>query len=214
MVKSWLKGFLVLLLLTYSFAYSYPLNKDALSAVALIISVDIKRGTVIQGTGFNIKPNGYIVTSFHVVLHSYIDPKNPILVIFKDSAYFSRIICADDIMDIAILKINAENMPYLKLGNLRNLHEGEEIYVLGYPGRGKLMFSEGKVEKIFPGGKVKFIVTNAPLSYGSSGSPLLNVEGKVVGIASFILIREGKIRSMGIAADNLKELIRYCRIGQ
>ncbi len=182
------------------------------SAVALIFSVDIRSGTLIQGTGFNVEPDGYIVTSLHVVLPSYMNPKNPVLVMFNDSAYFSRIVCADDMMDVAVLKVDAHDLPHLKLISLSTVHEGDEVFALSYPGRGKLMFSEGRVEKIYPGGRVKFIVTSAPLSYGSSGGPLLNARGEVVGIASFILIRDSRVRSMGIASDNVKELLRRCGI--
>jgi len=140
------------------------------------------------------------------------NPRNPVLVFFNDSAYFSRIVCADDTVDVAILKVNAHNLPSLKLTSLSGIHEGDEVFALSYPGRGRLMFSEGWVEKIYPGGQVKFIVTSAPLSYGSSGGPLLNSRGEVIGLASFILIRDNRIRSMAVASDNIRKLLRRCGI--
>ncbi len=190
---------------------AYPLVRGVTSAIALVFSVDVRRGTLVQGTGFSVEPDGYLITSLHVVLPSYMNPRNPLLVLFNDAAYFSRIVCADDTMDIAVLRIDAHNLPHLKLTGLSAVHEGDEVFALSYPGRGKLMFSEGKIEKIYPGGEVKFIVTSAPLSYGSSGGPLLNSRGEVVGVASFILVRD-RVRSMGVSADNVRELLSRCGI--
>jgi len=130
---------------------AYPLIRGVTSAVALIFSVDVRRGTLVQGTGFSVEPDGYLITSLHVVLPTYMNPQNPLLVMFNDSAYFSRIVCADDMMDIAVLRIDG------------------------------------------------------------SGGPLLNSRGEVVGVASFILIRD-RVRSMGVSAENVRELLSRCGI--
>jgi S1-C subfamily serine protease len=178
--------------------------------VGLVYSVDLRDRTLSQGTGFLISPDGLMVTSLHVVLPSYENPENPILVFFLRSSHFGRIVCTDETKDLAILKVPVRAKPYLRIGSFRGLKEGDQVFTLSYPGRGKLMFSEGYVEKVYSGGKVVFILTDAPLSFGSSGGPILNSEGEVVAVATFVILKEGRVRSMGVASDHIRKLLETC----
>ena len=200
---------MIAVLLSVCVSLAYPLFPGITEAVALVYSVDLKSRSLSQGTGFLIK-EGILVTSLHVVLPSYLDPKNPILVLFPSSSQFGRILCADDTLDIALVKVKRKK-PYLKLAPMKKLKEGDTVFALSYPGVGKLMFSEGLVEKVYGGGRVAFLLTSAPLSYGSSGGPILNSKGEVVGIATFIVAGEGHVRSMGVASDHIAELLERCK---
>ena len=187
---------------------AYPLFPGITEAVALVYSVDLKRRSLSQGTGFLVE-QGVLVTSLHVVLPSYLNPKNPVLVLFPTSSHFGRILCADDTLDIALVEIDKKR-PYLRITTFRKIEEGDRVFTLSYPGMGRIMFSEGYVEKIYGGGRVVFILTSAPLSYGSSGGPILNSEGEVVGIATFLVASEDRVRSMGVASDHILDLLRRC----
>ena len=191
-------------------AFTYPLNVVTTEAVGLVLSVDLKDKKVSQGTGFLVSPEGLMVTSLHVVLPSHKDPANPLLVLFRDSSHFGRIVCVDEVRDLALLKIPAKDRPFLRIGSFKGLRSGDPIYTLSYPGRGKPLFSEGYVERVYGGGRVVFILTSAPLSFGSSGAPIMDSEGKVVAVATFVILREGYVRSMGVAADYVGRLMRSC----
>lgn len=184
---------------------------ETAEAVGLVLSVDLRSRTVSQGTGFMVSPDGLLVTSLHVVLPSYEDKGNPVLVIFIDASYFGDIVCVDEAKDIALLRVPAEGRAFLKIGSMKNLREGDRVFTLSYPGRGRLMFSEGYVDKIYGGGRVSFVITSAPLSFGSSGGPIMNSKGEVIGVAAFVIFSgEGEVRSMGVASDHIRDLLERC----
>ncbi len=209
MVKGRFKIIFALLLIVQSLL-AYPLKEDIVDAVGIIYSVDLKKQELHQGTAFNVDPSGIVITSLHVVLPSYEDSRNPIIIIFDKYSYVGKILCADDLSDIAVIKVEGKDLPYIKLGSVRSLKEGSEVFALSFPGTEKLMFSEGRVDKIYLGGKVKFIITSAPLSFGSSGGPILNRKGEVIGIASFVLMKDRGTKSIIVASDNIRALLDFC----
>lgn len=138
------------------------------------------------GSGFLISPDGLIVTNFHVMESAYKAQVNIGDKIYKD-VYFVRGLPE---FDIAILKINSDNLPYLSLGNSDGLVDGQFIVVLGSPWGFEHSVSNGIVSAVRSKGSVKIIQMTAPVSPGSSGGPVLNEFGEVVGIttlASFFM---------------------------
>lgn len=156
------------------------------------------------GSGFIISPDGYIVTNHHVVE----DAKN-IQVILHDRRMFpAKVVGVDKLDDLAVIKIDANNLPTLQWGNSENLKPGESVMAFGNP-FGQLSFSvtRGIVSAVHravnPSNNNRaprdYIQTDAAINPGNSGGPLVNVHGKVIGIDTFIYTSSGSFAGAGFA---------------
>jgi serine protease Do len=142
------------------------------------------------GTGFIITPNGMIVTNKHVVL----DEKAEYTVLTNDGKkYPAKVLARDSIQDIAIIKIEAENLPIVKLGNSDNIEIGQTVIAIGNAlGEFRNTVSVGVISGLLrnitaSGGGFSeqlegLIQTDAAINPGNSGGPLLNINGEVVGV--------------------------------
>jgi serine protease Do len=147
-----------------------------------------------MGSGFFISENGYILTNNHVV-----DGATDIMVRLIDRREFNAVVLGvDPQTDLALLKIEAENLPYLELANSDNLLVGEWVLAIGSPFGLDYSVSAGIVSAIgrsIPSGQqqnyVPFIQTDVAINPGNSGGPLFNLDGQVVGINSQIYTRSG-----------------------
>ncbi len=147
-----------------------------------------------QGSGFLVSSDGYIFTNNHMVGEA-----EKINIELSDGRKFeAKVIGSDEATDIAVVKIDAENLPHLELGDSENLEVGEWVLAIGNPlglshtvtagivsatGRGQLGLAS--IEN--------FIQTDAAINLGNSGGPLLNLDGKVVGINTAIVGAGGNI---------------------
>jgi hypothetical protein len=139
-----------------------------------------------SGSGFVVSQDGFIVTNAHVIKGAYqlelkINGKA-----FNDATLVKNI----QELDIAILKVNAQDLKPLYIGNSDGLSGGELIVALGNPMGFEQSVSSGIVSAVRTNRQMKVIQITAPLSPGSSGGPLLNEYGEVVGIttlASFFM---------------------------
>ena len=143
------------------------------------------------GSGFIFEKNGYIITNHHVI-----DGADQIIVRLADRREFeAKLIGSDPTSDIALLKIDAENLPTLKLGNSASLKAGEWVAAIGSPFNFEQTITAGIVSaKGRSSGAqqyVPFIQTDVAINRGNSGGPLLNLDGEVVGINSWILSSSG-----------------------
>jgi serine protease Do len=146
------------------------------------------------GSGFLISPDGYILTNDHVIENA----TKTIITTTSGKQYEAKIIASDPVGDVALLKIDAENLPYLVLGNSDDLDIGEWAIAMGNPfGLFKLndkptvtvgVISNTGVNLGLEQGKNYrgMIQTDAAISSGNSGGPLLNANGEVVGINAVI----------------------------
>ena len=142
-----------------------------------VVSIE---GSSKKGTGFNIDSDGYLITNFHVI-----EDMNPIVVYFSDGQVFNATLVKEyPEIDIAFLDINGENLPVLSLAKNTKWQEGDAVYVVGNPlgffqiaNKGK-MIGLKKVTDI----DVPVLAITAPVYRGNSGSPVINREGKVVGV--------------------------------
>ena len=146
-----------------------------------------------QGTGIILTKDGYILTNSHVIGNS---KNNKITVVIsnkeEDKEYEAKIIGFDASKDIAVLKVEAENLPCAELGNSDELRVGEDVVAIGNPGgmkfsktltKGIISALERNVyEKEKP--PVKFIQTDAAINPGNSGGALVNMKSQIVGITS------------------------------
>ncbi|HEX8711467.1 MAG TPA: Do family serine endopeptidase [Terracidiphilus sp.] len=156
------------------------------------------------GSGFIISPDGYIVTNHHVVE----DAKN-IQVILHDRRMFpAKVVGVDKLDDLAVIKIDASNLPTLQWGDSATLKPGESVMAFGNP-FGQLSFSvtRGIVSAVHrsvsPSNNNRaprdYIQTDAAINPGNSGGPLVNVRGKVIGIDTFIYTSSGSFAGAGFA---------------
>jgi Do/DeqQ family serine protease len=173
---------------------------------------------VSTGSGVIISPDGYIVTNNHVI-----DQAEIIEVIHKKRTYKARLVGTDKNTDIAVLKIEAENMPAVKQGSSRNLKIGEWVLAVGNPFNltstvtaGIVSAKERQINILggdFP--LESFIQTDAPINPGNSGGALVNINGELVGINTAILSRTGSYTGYGfavpvdIAMKVANDLIQY-----
>jgi len=143
------------------------------------------------GSGFIFESDGYIITNHHVV-----DGADQIIVRLADRREFeAELIGSDPLSDIALLKIDASGLPTLKLGDSDTLQPGEWVVAIGSPFNFDQSVTAGivsaKGRSTNQQQYVPFIQTDVAINRGNSGGPLLNMDGEVVGINSWILSSGG-----------------------
>ncbi len=144
------------------------------------------------GSGFIIDTHGYIVTNHHVIKGA-----DEIIVRLSDRRELvAKLIGSDERSDIALLKIDADSLPVVKIGNSENLKVGEWAMAIGSPFGFDHSVSVGVVSAIgrnnLPNSNyVPFIQTDVAINPGNSGGPLFNLKGEVIGINSQIYTRTG-----------------------
>jgi serine protease Do len=154
------------------------------------------------GSGFIISADGYILTNNHVV-----DGADEILVALSDRRErVATLVGSDKLSDLALLKIEAKDLPRVKLGNSEKLEVGEWVVAIGSPFGFEHSVTAGIVSakgRSLPmeaeGNYVPFIQTDVAINPGNSGGPLFNLEGEVVGINSQIFTRSGGFMGLSFA---------------
>ncbi len=151
------------------------------------------------GSGFLISSDGYIITNNHVVANAI---KVSITTI-DDKEYKAKIIGTDPKTDLALLKIKADNLPYISLGDSNKIEVGEWVLAIGNPLGQDLTVTAGiisaKGRQLGLADYEDFLQTDAAINMGNSGGPLINMDGKVVGINSAILAPAGGNVGIGFA---------------
>ncbi len=158
-----------------------------------------RRDTQSLGSGFIISEDGYILTNNHVV-----EGADEVIVRLNNrEEYVAKIIGTDKASDIAVLKVEAENLPVLKFGNSDELKVGEWVLAIGSPFGFDHSVTAGIVSAIgrsLPRDNyVPFIQTDVAINPGNSGGPLFNLDGEVVGINSQIYSRTGGFMGLSFA---------------
>ena len=166
-------------------------------------------GKTSLGSGFLIDSKGYIVTNNHVI-----DKANEIIVtLYDDSQYNAVVIGSDKMTDLALIKIDAVNpLPFVEFGNSDELKVGDWILAIGNPfGLGGSVTAgivSAKSRDIDAGSYDNFIQTDASINQGSSGGPMFNMQGKVVGINTAIFSSTGASMGVGFATPiNLSKFV-------
>lgn len=158
------------------------------------------------GSGFIIESTGYVVTNHHVI-----DGADQIIVRLADRREFeAELIGSDAQSDIALLKIDAFNLPTLEFGEANNLRQGEWVMAIGSPFNFDQTVTAGIVSATGRSNNaqqyVPFIQTDVAINQGNSGGPLLNMDGKVVGVNSWILTSGGGY--IGLSFSIPSEVVR------
>jgi len=144
-----------------------------------------------EGSGFIVRPDGYILTNAHVV-----NGASEVTVRLTDRReYTAKVVGIDTKSDVAVIKISAKDLPTVKLGDSHNLKVGEWVLAIGAPFGFENSATAGIVSakgRTLPdSGYIPFIQTDVPINPGNSGGPLFNMRGEVVGINSQIYSRSG-----------------------
>ncbi|TRX02924.1 DegQ family serine endoprotease [Candidatus Methylobacter oryzae] len=159
----------------------------------------VPRDTASLGSGFIISSDGYILTNSHVVK----DADEIVVKLSDRRELLAKAIGYDARTDVALLKVDAKDLPAVSIGDPNKLQVGEWVLAIGSPFGFEQSVTAGIVSakgRSLPGGNyVPFIQTDVAINPGNSGGPLFNMEGKVVGINSQIYSRTGGFMGLSFA---------------
>jgi len=174
------------------------------------------------GSGTVVRADGYILSNFHVIRGA-----DSIRVTFADQRSASaRVVGADSLIDIAVLKVDLEDLPAVALAEPGDLRIGDWVLAIGFPlGLGTtlthgIVSALGRqvnvIESVY--GIESFIQTNAVINPGNSGGPLLNLKGELVGVNTAISTRTGFYMGYGLAvpvglvAEAWRDVLEHGRV--
>src|SRR5262249_10492064 len=157
------------------------------------------------GSGFLVDPKGVILTNHHVV-----NGATEVDITLQDDRKFkSTDIRSDPRTDLAIIRFKADAaLPYLEFGDSSQMEQGDRVLAIGAPFgltgsvTSGIVSAKGRSLSNGPGDRDDFLQTDAAINPGNSGGPLVNLEGKVVGINSAIKSRSGGFQGVGMAISS------------
>src|SRR6267154_826035 len=153
-----------------------------------------------EGSGFVIRSDGYILTNNHVI-----DGADRIQVKFKDGRVLTaKVVGSDDRTDIAVIKVEASNLPVVELGNSDEVKVGQLVCAIGAPYKFEYTFTTGVVSakgrnELLADKYEDYIQTDAAINPGNSGGPLCDIDGQVIGMNTLI---HGLNRGLGFAISS------------
>ena len=169
------------------------------------------------GSGVIVDPDGYIVTNAHVVagarriqvtLPTITSGDSPArsLVSGRGRTFDAQMIGSSQEVDLAVIKIEITGLPFLRLTNYNTLRQGEVVFAFGSPEGLRNSVTMGVVSAVARQPDVDdpmiYVQTDAPINPGNSGGPLVNVDGEVVGINTYILTESGGSQGLGFAVPS------------
>ena len=209
------------------FLSSSPTNfiAAANTATPAVVNIKASRGgdyfwenlSASTGSGVIISPNGYIVTNNHVIEEGKVFR----VTLFDKREFNAKLVGTDPSTDLALLKINSADLPYLPFGNSDSLQTGEWVLAVGNPFNLESTVTAGIVSA--KGRNIhiledaysieSFIQTDAAVNPGNSGGALVNTNGELIGINTAIITRSGKYEgySFAVPADLVRKVIRDIR---
>ncbi len=173
------------------------------------------------GSGVIISPEGYIVTNNHVV-----DGATDIKVTLSDRRILAaKVVGTDPLTDLAVIKVDAANLPNIPIGDSSSLRPGQTVLAFGNPYGFRFTVTRGIVSALNrpnptadPHKPGQFIQTDAAINPGNSGGPLVNARGEVVGINTFLFSPSGAFSGMSFAIPTqivnpvVQSLVRYGKV--
>jgi len=165
---------------------------------------EITRREQVLGSGVIVSPNGYILTANHVV-----DGADEIKVVIgdNDKKFTCKVVGTDRQTDVAVLKIDAKDLPAITLGDSDQLEVGDVVLAIGNPLGFSRTVTMGIISALGrhgygingPGGYEDFIQTDAAINHGNSGGALVDAEGRLIGINTWIATSSGGSEGIGFA---------------
>jgi hypothetical protein len=182
------------------------ISREANGAIVSIVMSDKDGHPIAQGSGFFINKDGHVLTNYHVIRNG-----SSAVVKLPDGAFFAvdGVLASDKNRDVAVIKTHGNNFRALALGDSDQLQVGEEVVAIGNPLSLESTVSNGIVSAIRTVEKEggKFVQITAPISPGSSGGPLFNMAGEVVGITTSH-IRGGENLNFAIPINDVKPMLQ------
>jgi len=170
-----------------------------------------RENTESGGTGFVISSDGYIVTNRHVV-----GDADKIEVEIDGNPHEARLLGIDHSLDVAVLKIDAKGLSYLSFGDSDKMRIGDAILALGYPLGLGFTVTTGIISgkgRDFPFGNIdvgSYFQSDADITFGNSGGPLINPDGEVIAINTLIVER-GETFGFSIPSNQIKTSVEHIR---
>lgn len=198
-------------------AFSEPIEQSITQIVeeqgdAVLVISNLGFGDSQQavGSGFVVRPDGVILTNYHVIENA-----QAVMVKLPDGREFRAqgLLGSDSELDIAVLKVDATGLPTIPLGDSDQVKVGQRVIAIGNPlGMLEYTVSDGIISAVRldedPAAKLKKVLQiTAPVSHGSSGGPLLNLSGQVIGI-TFAIIELGQNLNFAIPINAAKPFIK------
>jgi serine protease Do len=157
------------------------------------------------GTGFVVREDGWIVTNLHVVASA----ERAVVVLPNKKVYpVIEVMNASPPHDLVVLRIDAGKLPVLPLGKVDKLRPGEPVVAIGHPLGFEDTVSNGLLSGVRKIENLVVLQVSAPIAPGSSGGPIFNERGEVIGVATAILAG-GQNLNLGLPADYVQALIDH-----
>lgn len=178
------------------------------------------------GSGFVIDSNGYIITNAHVVKgaenirvvlpQAGADTSARSVLAARGTTVPASVVGVASDLDLALLKVEEQNLPKLPLAPYRELQQGELVFAFGSPeGLGNSVTMgvvSSTARQLDPDSSMVYVQTDAPINPGNSGGPLVNVNGEVVGVNTFILTLSGGNEGLGFAIPSTAVSLAYAQL--
>ncbi len=155
----------------------------------------------VSGTGFIVSSDGYIITNRHVI-----NGATNISVTIRSKEYEARVVDSLSDNDIALLKVDAHGLPMVMLGDSSNVGIGDTVYAIGCPAGVCGTITQGRVANLGISSKTdegttlhNLIMSDLTTTHGSSGGPLLNDRGEVIGITTAGIVVQGETTGFGVS---------------
>ena len=197
--------------------FNIPIVSSILDFVPFQVPVPFNTEGLSLGSGFIINQQGYILTNAHVISNA-LDIR--VVLSEEQKEYPARIIGIDRLSDTALIKIDPDFIPtVLPFGDSDSLHMGEVVLAMGNPLGFQHSVTSGLIsakERISPHPKdrfVNFLQTDSAINPGSSGGPLINLHGEVVGINTAI-IQQAQLIGFAIPINTVKEVMGMLVVGE
>ncbi len=155
------------------------------------------------GTGFVVDKDGLIATNLHVIVG-----RGRLVVILPDQRQFPvlEVVSHDPNVDLAIVRIAAHDLPTLSLGDSEAMHAGDPIVAIGHPLGLEDTVSNGLISAVRALDGVTVLQISAPIAPGSSGGPIFNERGEVVGVCT-ALLQGGQNLNFGVPSKYVRALL-------
>jgi serine protease DegS len=153
-----------------------------------------------SGSGVILDSRGYVLTNYHVIADA-----EAIQVTLKDGRKtIGKMVGNDPDTDLAVLKIDLDNLPQIKIADIKNVHTGDIVLAIGYPYKIGQTVTQGIISatgrtQVSSNTYENFLQTDAAINPGNSGGALINISGEIVGINSLIFTKTGVFQGIGFA---------------
>jgi serine protease Do len=180
-----------------------PLSPQQIAARAMpsVVRIEVPGGL---GSGFVVRSDGRIVTNLHVVSGAH-----DATVVLSDGRRLGgvEILDVSDVYDLALLRVKADKLPALPLGDSSHVQVGQHVVAIGNPLGLSNTVSDGLVSALRPiGAQGALLQLSAPISPGSSGGPIIDERGEVVGVST-LMSKQGQNLNFGVAINAVKPML-------